>query len=60
MNTHLSGGTCVKDIVNELELESPEIVRATLVCQYAATVSQVLNLKSNEMEWVADHLGVGT
>ncbi|XP_072032945.1 uncharacterized protein [Amphiura filiformis] len=57
--TRLDGGECIAKVVADMgdELESPEAIKTTRVRQYAATVSQVLALKENQMRWLADHLG---
>ncbi|CAG9824529.1 unnamed protein product [Phaedon cochleariae] len=38
-------------------LESPETITSTKLGKYVATVFQVFNLKENECDWLARHLG---
>ncbi|KAB7500501.1 hypothetical protein Anas_14769, partial [Armadillidium nasatum] len=39
------------------ELKQPELLTSTRLRKYVATVSQIMNLKENEMDWLASHLG---
>ena len=38
-------------------LDQPELIRSTKLRKYIATVSQVLSLNANELEWLATHMG---
>ncbi|XP_055958466.1 uncharacterized protein LOC130010539 isoform X3 [Patella vulgata] len=38
-------------------LKSPQLITSTNLRKYMATVTQVFDLKPNEMNWVLDHLG---
>ena len=38
-------------------LETPQLVRLTKMRKYTGTVSQILNLKDNKLDWLADHMG---
>jgi len=38
-------------------LEKPEAVTSTRLRKYVATVSQILDLQENELDWLARHLG---
>jgi len=38
-------------------LEKPEAVTTTRLPKYIATVSQILDLQENELDWLARHLG---
>ncbi|XP_071830278.1 uncharacterized protein [Apostichopus japonicus] len=53
----LDGGECLSEVITGLDLEAPETIKSTKMRQYAATVSQVLSLGSQEVEWLASHLG---
>ncbi|KAH3754703.1 hypothetical protein DPMN_189384 [Dreissena polymorpha] len=41
----------------EASLKAPELITSTNLRKYMATMTQVLDLKSNEFEWVLNHLG---
>ncbi|XP_068707934.1 uncharacterized protein [Montipora foliosa] len=41
---------------DELKLEKPEAVTSTRLRKYVATVSQILDLQENELDWLARHL----
>ncbi|PIK38798.1 hypothetical protein BSL78_24353 [Apostichopus japonicus] len=53
----LDGGECLSEVLTGLDLKAPETINSTKMRQYAATVSQVLSLGSQEVEWLASHLG---
>lgn len=38
-------------------MEKPEAVTSTRLRKYIATVSQILDLQENELDWLARHLG---
>ena len=42
---------------DELNLEKPETVTSTGLRKYVATVSQILDLQKNKLDWLARHLG---
>ena len=42
---------------DELKLEKPDAVTSTRLRKYVATVSQILDLRENELDWLAHHLG---
>lgn len=56
---HLRPWECMKKVVtsDELKLKKPEAVTSTKLRKYVATVSQILDLKENELDWLARHLG---
>lgn len=41
----------------ELGLKQPDAIRSTRLRKYVATVSQVLSLEENELDWLARHMG---
>ena len=53
----MDAGHVLQGIVKEINLESPEDIKATKMRKYTATVAQVLSLQPHELEWVAGHLG---
>ena len=54
----LRGNDCVLNVVSQCTgLISPATIRSTKVRKYVATVSQVLDLHDNEVEWLARHMG---
>ena len=55
--TNIRGGDALCKIANDAKLEHPDRIRCTKLRKYIATVSQILALNSNEMSWLATHLG---
>ena len=55
--SYLRGCDCLSSVVSQCELKNPGVIRSTKLRKYAATVSQVLDLDSNELEWLASHMG---
>lgn len=53
----LRGSDCLREFTNTMELEKPELIKSTKLRRYIATISQVFNLKENEVDWLARHLG---
>lgn len=47
----------VKTVCSEVSLKSPERITSVNLRKYTATLTQVINLKPNEMQWVCSHLG---
>ena len=56
---HLRPWECMRKVVtsDELKLEKPEAVTSTRLRKYVVTVSQILDLQENELDWLARHLG---
>ena len=56
---HLSPWECLQKVANnkKLALSKPECVTSTKLRKYVATVSQILDLQENELDWLARHLG---
>ena len=46
-----------KLINDELKLEKPDAVTSARLRKYVATVSKILDLRENELDWLARHLG---
>ena len=44
-------------VVEDCGLKCPQALKSTPLRKYIATVSQVLDLKDNEVEWLARHMG---
>ena len=55
--SHLRGHDCLSSAISQCQLKCPEGIRSTKLRKYAATVSQILDLNKNEMEWLAQHMG---
>ena len=55
--SHLRGHDCLAKVVSRCQLKCPEGIKSTKLRKYAATVSQVLVLNNNELEWLAGHMG---
>ncbi|XP_018909181.2 uncharacterized protein [Bemisia tabaci] len=54
---HLRGHDCVRKICGKLPLVKPRLIQGTKLRKYIATVTQILNLSTNETDWLARHLG---
>lgn len=54
------GSDCVKKCVTAAECEQPETVTSKYMRKYISTVSQVMALTPNELEWLTGHLGHNT
>jgi len=56
---HLRDWEVFKKITSnaELGLSQPQLIRSTRLRKYIGTVSQVLDLEDNELEWLANHMG---
>lgn len=54
---NIRGWDALQETVAVAKLEHPETFKSTLLRKYVATVSQVLNMDENEMDWLASHLG---
>ena len=56
---HLRPWECLRKVAmcEGLHLEKPEAVTSTKLRKYVATVSQILDLQENELDWLARHLG---
>lgn len=57
LNSYMRGHDCIKKWCSEANLESPDTITSTKLRKYVATVCQVFNLKENECDWLARHLG---
>ncbi|ESO97052.1 hypothetical protein LOTGIDRAFT_174659 [Lottia gigantea] len=47
----------LKTVCSELNLEHPENITSVSMRKYTATLSQVIDLNSNQLEWLCKHLG---
>ena len=55
---HLRGNDCMSSVVKRVgNLQCPDAIQSVKLRKYVATVSQILNLQENELEWLARHLG---
>ena len=51
---HLRGNDCMHSVVQRVGgLQHPEAIQSIKLRKYVATVSQILNLEGNEMDWLA-------
>lgn len=55
--THLRGCDCLREVSEMAALQKPELVRATKLRKYVATVCQLFDMKEFELEWLSNHLG---
>jgi hypothetical protein len=51
------GWDCVHDSAIAAKVRKPELVTTRSLRKYVATVSQILDLSKNELEWLRNHLG---
>ncbi|XP_032438018.1 uncharacterized protein LOC116732140 [Xiphophorus hellerii] len=55
--SHYRGQDCLRVYGSQCGAKHPEFLRSTQLRKHVATLSQVLNLKNNEIDQVADFLG---
>ena len=55
--SHLRGNDCLAKILTKCNLQRPEGFKSTKLRKYVATVSQIIDLNKNELEWLA-HVSV--
>ncbi|KAL7639111.1 UNVERIFIED_CONTAM: hypothetical protein RMT77_010645 [Armadillidium vulgare] len=55
--SHIRGSDAMAKESKHCDLKQPELLTSTRLRKYVATVSQIMNLKENEMDWLASHLG---
>ncbi|KAM9431823.1 uncharacterized protein Hap1MRO34_002964 isoform 2-T3 [Clarias gariepinus] len=55
--SHYRGQDSLRVYARECGAQSPEFLRSTHLRKHVATLSQILNLKNNELDQVADFLG---
>lgn len=54
---YLRGHEVLHTYVNNAGVSNPAAITSTNLRKYIATVSQVISLDKEELEWIADHLG---
>ncbi len=54
---YLRGPDCLNSIVGKCNLRQPGLIKSTKLRKYIATVSQVIDLNSAELAWLANHMG---
>ena len=55
---HLRGNDCMTSVIKRCgNLQRPDAIQSVKLRKYVATVSQVLSLKDNELDWLARHMG---
>ena len=56
-SNHLRGNDCLTTVVKKVEevagLKCPKAIQSIKLRKYCATVSQILNLEDNELDWLA-------
>ncbi|KAF5307229.1 hypothetical protein FQR65_LT18439 [Abscondita terminalis] len=57
LNLPVRGSDCLREACRNASLTSAENINGTKLRKYIATVCQVFNLKENECDWLARHLG---
>ena len=56
--SHLRGNDALSITLEECPgLKCPESIKSTKLRKYVATVSQIIHMEGNELEWLAAHLG---
>ena len=55
--THYRGHQCLRQLADECGAKRPEYLRSTQLRKDIATTSQILNLKNNELDQLADFMG---
>lgn len=53
----MRGCDCLAEVVKEVLLKVTKKIKSTSIGKYAATISQLLNMDNNELDWLARHLG---
>ena len=54
---NIRGWDALYATVQLVDLSEPESFKSTALRRYVATVSQILNMGDNELDWLATHLG---
>ena len=54
---HIRGSDCIREYSEDCGAERPNLLRSTKLCFQIATMSQILNLKDHELDFLADFLG---
>lgn len=55
--SNVKGWDAIRYACGQVDLQHPQLVTGTKLRKYLATVTQILNLNENQLEWVANHLG---
>ena len=55
---YLHGNDCIAAVLACCHgLKCPNGIKTTKMCKFVATVSQIVDLKENELDWLAIHMG---
>ena len=54
---HYRGNDCLRKFSNECGAENPDAITSTMLRKHVATMCEMLSLKDNEMDELADFLG---
>ncbi|KAF0303913.1 hypothetical protein FJT64_024170 [Amphibalanus amphitrite] len=55
--SYVPGWAAIKSACGTCDPKKPELITSTKIRKYLATVTQVLQLDEQQLEWVANHLG---
>ena len=55
--SYLRGNDCIAAVTSRCNLKNAAAIQSTKLRKYVATVSQILDLQDNEVEWLARHMG---
>ncbi|XP_060085228.1 uncharacterized protein LOC132564597 [Ylistrum balloti] len=56
-NAYTRAYDCLKSVCSQLHLQAPHHITSVLMRKYTATLTQMLNLNRNQLDWVCQHLG---
>ena len=54
---YIRGHDVLHEVIVKVNLRNPSAITSTNLRKYVATVTQIVALEKEELEWVADHLG---
>ena len=55
---HMQGNDCIAAVLTHCNgLKCPNGIKSTKLHNFVATVSQIVDLKENEQDWLAKHMG---
>ncbi|CAB4030026.1 Hypothetical predicted protein, partial [Paramuricea clavata] len=53
----LRGNDALRKVSSMVDLQLPDAITSTNLQKYVATISQLVDMDKNEMEWLVNHLG---
>lgn len=54
---HIRGSDCLREAVTEIPLQQPDLIRSTALRKHIATMTQLHNMKDNELDVLAQYMG---